>query len=416
MDIIQVLGVSKNFTTKDRLSDGSDMKILLFDLSAIQPTDGKFHGGAEYAIAVLEQLNRHVAGSEYTLQGIAFKNVELDRRVLSLFDGKEIIYVKDRRRIAEYAVSKGIDRFYSALPYEYDSCSFGGVEVVITIHGLRQLEMPHDRYEWFYERSLIGKGKALLRIVLCKYYFYVKKKEMGRLLSIPCKSLFISVPTQHTKFSLLSFFPEIDSEKISICHSPLRSCEPVDHKQAEWYFKTLGVEMTDYVLLVSSSRWLKNAYRAMLAIDQLIDDDLFKSNVILAGMEPEHILLKKMKNKDRFHAVGYVDPDILELLFRDAEFLLYPSLNEGFGYPPIEAMKYGTPVISSPFSAITEVCKGNVLYANPYSIAEMKIRVLELLTEEETYEEYSRLGKERYVELLREENEMVAEFVRTLLF
>jgi glycosyltransferase involved in cell wall biosynthesis len=391
------------------------MKTLIFDLSAIQPTDGKYHGGAEYAIAVLKQLNRSIVGSKFCLRGIALNNTELDSRVLRFIDASSIFYVKDRRSIAQYAVTNEVDRFYSALPYEYDSCAFEGVEVVITIHGLRQLEMPHDRYEWLYERSLTGKCKVLLRFLVSSYYTFVKKREIENLLNIPCKSLFITVPTLHTKFSLISFFPEIEHKKIFICHSPLRSCEPLNNEEADIYLKAQRVVKKNYVLLVSSSRWLKNAYRALMAIDQLIDDGLFKSQVILTGIEQDHGVLRRIKNKERFHAVGYVAPAVLEMLFRDACFLLYPSLNEGFGYPPIEAMKYGTPVISSPLSSITEVCKDSVLYANPYSVTELKIRMLQLFSEMDVSDEYSTVGKKRYAELLGEEEVMLSELVKVLL-
>ena len=74
--------------------------------------------------------------------------------------------------------------------------------------------------------------------------------------------------------------------------------------------------------------------------------------------------------------LGYVDDYDLQQLYHDAYCFIYPSLNEGFGYPPLEAMHYGVPVIASSFSSIPEVCGDAVLYTNPFSIEEIMNRIL----------------------------------------
>ena len=77
---------------------------------------------------------------------------------------------------------------------------------------------------------------------------------------------------------------------------------------------------------------------------------------------------KSVVNKEKFHFLDYVDYATLENYFNDAFCFVYPSLNEGFGYPPIQAMKYGTPVIASAISSIPEVCQNAVCYFNPFSM------------------------------------------------
>lgn len=64
---------------------------------------------------------------------------------------------------------------------------------------------------------------------------------------------------------------------------------------------------------------------------------------------------------------------------------VYPSLNEGFGYPPLEAMRYGVPVIASPYSSITETCGGGALYFNPTSIEEIMNRMMMVVTNQGIY-------------------------------
>ena len=86
----------------------------------------------------------------------------------------------------------------------------------------------------------------------------------------------------------------------------------------------------------------------------------------------------KIKNKERFVLVGYVDEKMLVALYKNAYLLIYGSLNEGFGYPPLEAMYNGCPVIASAIASIPEVCDNAVLYYNPFLISEMKMRVLQM--------------------------------------
>ena len=74
-----------------------------------------------------------------------------------------------------------------------------------------------------------------------------------------------------------------------------------------------------------------------------------------------------------------VDDAEREVLLRDAEALVYPSIFEGFGLPPLEAMARGTPVLASAVTAIPEVCRDAALLVDPHdtdALAEGMRRVL----------------------------------------
>ena len=155
------------------------------------------------------------------------------------------------------------------------------------------------------------------------------------------------------------YYPFVDEKRIKVMYSV--STTP------EGYEKTKPYTTDKYYLIVSANRWLKNAYRAIQAFDRLFDNPQYaiKGKVVVLGLSKDTSIYKRIKHKERFELLGYVDQDTLESLYKGAYALVYPSLNEGFGYPPLEAMKYGTPVIASPFASITEVCGDSVLYANP---------------------------------------------------
>jgi glycosyltransferase involved in cell wall biosynthesis len=105
----------------------------------------------------------------------------------------------------------------------------------------------------------------------------------------------------------------------------------------------------------------------------------------------------------------------LELLYQNAYVFLYPTLNEGFGYPPLESMKHGTPVICSAITSTTEVCGDAVLYFNPFSVDEMKNRILLVLFEDGIWERYSQLGIERSCLIAAKQDSMSNELCRMIL-
>lgn len=76
-------------------------------------------------------------------------------------------------------------------------------------------------------------------------------------------------------------------------------------------------------------------------------------------------LVKEATEMDVLKELDYVsDPELIALL-RKAKGLIYPSLYEGFGLPPLEAMNVGCPVITTPYSSIPEVCGDAALYIHP---------------------------------------------------
>ena len=118
-----------------------------------------------------------------------------------------------------------------------------------------------------------------------------------------------------------------------------------------------------------------------MALDRLMSENRLKDyNAVITGAEANNFRYK-LKNANRFKFIGYVNDKELIDLYANCFAFIYPSLSEGFGYPPIEAMKYGKPVIASPFTAISEICGESVLYFNPYDCLEIYNRILMLLND-----------------------------------
>jgi len=75
------------------------------------------------------------------------------------------------------------------------------------------------------------------------------------------------------------------------------------------------------------------------------------------------------KNDIRF--LGYVNQFEKDILYSQASLFVYPSFYEGFGFPPLEAMTYGIPVISANVSSLPEVVSDAALMINPYEFTEI---------------------------------------------
>ncbi len=164
-----------------------------------------------------------------------------------------------------------------------------------------------------------------------------------------------------------------------------------------------------FYLLVSAFVPFKNGLRAIIAFDRLFEKGQLQGyHVKITGVNSADQYRYKIKNKDRFEFMGFVDDIKLEQLYHDAYCLVYPSLNEGFGYPPIEAMHYATPVIASNMTSIPEICKDAAVFFNPYSVEELMAKIMHLQNET-VWREYSERAIKQYqIVHYRQENDLKA--------
>ena len=90
--------------------------------------------------------------------------------------------------------------------------------------------------------------------------------------------------------------------------------------------------------------------------------------------------------------LGYVPEEELPYLYNGADLLLYPSLYEGFGFPILEAMACGTPVITSNISSLPEVAGKAAVLVDPMDEKGLKLAIESLISDKNTYVRYQELG------------------------
>jgi glycosyltransferase involved in cell wall biosynthesis len=91
---------------------------------------------------------------------------------------------------------------------------------------------------------------------------------------------------------------------------------------------------------------------------------------------------KRSLQHDRIHFVDQIAPAERALWLSAASVLAYPSLLEGFGFPPLEAMACGTPALVAANSSMLEVCGGAAVAVNPYSVTQTCAALTALLSDE----------------------------------
>lgn len=101
---------------------------------------------------------------------------------------------------------------------------------------------------------------------------------------------------------------------------------------------------------------------------------------------------------------GYVEDEELPALYSLASCFVYPSLYEGFGLPPVEAMACGTPVVTSNVASLPEVTAGAAVLVDPYDVEELAGAVARVLTDDTLRAELARKGLARAGELTWEKS------------
>jgi len=113
------------------------------------------------------------------------------------------------------------------------------------------------------------------------------------------------------------------------------------------------------------------------------------------GAEKIHEAVRRSRFKNDIRCLGFVAEPALPLLYRAADVFVYPSLYEGFGFPPLEAMACGCPVLCSTRGALGEIAGRAAATINPEDTAAMKHQLTRLAEDPKLRERLRTAGLER---------------------
>ncbi|MGG6293189.1 glycosyltransferase [Leptolyngbya sp. AN02str] len=255
-------------------------------------------------------------------------------------------------RITDVSLSEPMDVWHVTHPLPM---RIRNVPKITTIHDLIPLRLPYttrDNKKVFY-----GNVRHALR-----------------------DSHAIITVSEHTKRDLLTFF-DADPDRIHVTYQPI-AFGPAETDAIALRHTLARYRLIEqqYWLFVGAIEPKKNVGRLLEAYAAL-DTDM---PLVLVGKkawdwERELSRINDMPPHHSAKWLDYIPSHDLKALYQGAFALVFPSLYEGFGLPPVEAMTLGCPVITSAVSCLPEICGDAALYVNPYDANDIRNKMEQLM-------------------------------------
>ncbi|MDP3964844.1 MAG: glycosyltransferase family 1 protein [bacterium] len=139
-----------------------------------------------------------------------------------------------------------------------------------------------------------------------------------------------------------------------------------------------------YVLSLSFLEPRKNIITVLEAFDMAVTRYALPHDLVLAGSPSwDHprleSVLRRLRHSDRIRCIGYVSEQKKASLLKAASAFIYPSLYEGFGFPPLESLRVGTPVIASIAPSLPEVLRNSSLLVAPDTVSDLTEAIRSIL-------------------------------------
>ena len=178
--------------------------------------------------------------------------------------------------------------------------------------------------------------------------------------------------------------------------------QPMQRTQTVETRKRLGVE-DDFLLFVGTLEPRKNLLTLLKAFEQIVRHSPLRPQLVIAGgegwlMDNLFAFIKKAAISDRLCLTGYLDDDELCALYSSCKVFIYPSVYEGFGLPPLEAMACGAPVIAGRIPALQETLGSAAHLVEPLDVEALAKSIVDLLQDDNRQKRLGSEGQRRAAE------------------
>ena len=218
------------------------------------------------------------------------------------------------------------------------------------------------------------------------------------------RSPFVITPTQWSKKQIQRFTQISDDKLIVINEGPktLNNDRTVDSEQL---LASLNLTTANYILHVGSMFKRKNIPNLIRAFGLLKKNGYPLLKLVLAGSAESNVfesdyqsildIIKTTNLRDEIVLTGYLSDNELSLIYKNASIYVFPSVNEGFGIPILEAFKYNLPVLVANNTCLPEVGGDAVLQFDPLDINDLSAKINMVLGDEELRKEMISKGQKR---------------------
>jgi glycosyltransferase involved in cell wall biosynthesis len=251
-------------------------------------------------------------------------------------------------RVPVYLTYELLRRPVDVLHVQYTAPPFCRAPLVVTIHDLAFERMPE---------TFTRRGSFQLKLTVRR-----TAKKAARIATV----------SEYSRRDLLDIY-KLPSEKVTVTYNGVETHfkpGPAVPNEAEEIRNRFGIAR-EFLLAVGSLQPRKNLVRLIRAYEKLRGERAdFRPQLVIVGRKlwlTHEIFdeVKKHRWADDVILTGYVSDEDLPALYRAARAFVYPSLFEGFGLPPLEAMACGTPVVTSNVSSLPEVTGDAALLIDP---------------------------------------------------
>jgi glycosyltransferase involved in cell wall biosynthesis len=340
--------------------------------------DGNLGGIGTYTHNLVQQLNEIDKSNKYYL-------VHGESKDIQIYKTNEEIFVKKYF----FRGSGYIWRYFSAPlklksmkqldivhdTYEIGTLSFKApFKKIITVHDLSPFLFP----DTFSSRA----------VLLHKLLFSKTLQSVDKIITV----------SECSKRDLVTYF-NVPEDKIKVIFNGVDTkFKPLNKDEVNEFLKKYNLNFP-FILFVGTLEPRKNLPALFKAYYQLKNKNI-NHKLVIAGK-------KGWKYQDIFETVNklnlnndiiftdYIPENDLPALYNAADVFVYPSIYEGFGLPPLEAMACGTPVVTSNISSLPEVVGNAGITVDPKDIDMLATALYEALTNDSLMKEMTKKGLER---------------------
>ena len=201
------------------------------------------------------------------------------------------------------------------------------------------------------------------------------------------KSDRILTVSEASKRDILRFF-DIPDDKVAVIYNAIdeRFLAPADHERMDLIRQRYQLDHP-FLLYVGNIKPHKNLERLIEAFGLARASGLDDLRLVIIGDEiSKYPSLRQSVHRHRLDKyvrfLGFQPYDTLAAFYRLARAFVFPSLYEGFGLPPLEAMACGTPVVTSNVSSLPEIAGAAAVLVDPYEPASIAQGILRAVTDE----------------------------------
>jgi glycosyltransferase involved in cell wall biosynthesis len=332
---------------------------------------GKYIRNLVENLAKLDRANRYILfgkASDAEICKLEEKNFHWQAVNLPLFSVKEQLLLPGEIQ------KKRLDIFHTP---HFNLPLFSPVKRVVTIHDLIPLIFPR----------LYASPPA-------RTYYRFMNAQVAR------RTTKVITDSENTRRDFLKFF-RLPKERIEVIYGTLSErFRPVsDSKSLEEVKKKYGIGKK-FLLSVGPHRPHKNLVMLVKVMALLKERGEIDIQLVITGKKEGRFpqvedVIGELNLRKEVLTLGSVSDEELVYLYNGASVFLFPSLYEGFGFPPLEAMACGTPVISSYISSLSEVLGSAALLANPYDSREWAGKIREILASRDLKKSLRKKGLEK---------------------